>query len=125
MLLETPDGPASVGMNESLPNMTAAESQALMMAAMQKALPAGVAADPSAGPRLRFVWHVIPIFPSGATSRLTLNVFDGPAPFWSEQTVIGSDESRQALMGTMESMTSRLAAEALGPTSAHAGGQLA
>ncbi|HUB46239.1 MAG TPA: hypothetical protein VMB73_14740 [Acetobacteraceae bacterium] len=119
-MLETPAGSVGVGVRQPLPDMTIAESQALIMAAMQKVLP-GVAPDPNASPRLLVVWHVTPIFPSCATWRLSLNIFDGSVPVWNEQTIIGSDESRQALTSAMARMTSRLAAEALGPARDYAG----
>jgi hypothetical protein len=119
-MLGTPSGNVCVGVRQPLPHMTIAESQALIMAAMQKVLP-GAAPDPSAAPpHLLVVWHVTPIFPSGATSRLSLNIFDGSLAVWNEQTIIGSDESPQALSAAMTDMTSRLAAEALGSARSNA-----
>lgn len=117
--LATPRVLVRVIIREPLPDMSMPESTALLRRAMLHAIPGTVAADLPNGTaaQLRFVWHVIPVYPDGATSRLVLNVFAGGRPFWYEQSIVGSDEARKALVGTAAAMMRRFAAGSLRPLS--------
>jgi hypothetical protein len=109
--LNTQTGPASVSIRQPLPGMTDSESQQVVETAMLRAEPEILQLAPigTAIPQRRIVWHVDPVFPYG-TSRLVLNVFDGATPVWYEQEIIANSAPRAAIVGTIESMTRRLAA---------------
>jgi hypothetical protein len=60
-------------------------------------------------PEFRIVWHVHP-YGHGNTSRLVVNIFKASAPFAYEQAVVDNSAPRDAIVGTIESMTRRLIA---------------
>ena len=78
---------------------------------MERAAPGAVLPGPVEAPfpMRRIVWHVMPIFPGGA-SRLVVNIFDGAVPFAHEQEVIANNSPTTAITYTIESMTKQLVA---------------
>lgn len=105
----TPEGMASVSIRESLPNLTDAEFQLVVMAGMQSAMPGRPIGQPVAVPfpTRRIVWHVNPIAARGV-SRLFVNVFDGATPVAYEQDTVSNSAPRGAITYVVASLTTRL-----------------
>jgi hypothetical protein len=105
----TPEGVASVSIRESLPNLTDAEFQRVVMTGMQSAMPERLVGQPVAAPypTRRIVWHVNPTAARGL-SRLSVNVFDGTTPVAYEQDTVSSGAPRGAITNVVASLTTRL-----------------
>jgi hypothetical protein len=105
----TPEGVASVSIRQSLPNLTDAEFQRVVMTGMAAAMPGRVVEQPVSEPypTRRIVWHVNPTAAPGV-SRLSVNVFDGATPVAYEQDTVSSGAPRGAITQVVASLTTRL-----------------
>ena len=105
----TPEGMAGVSIRESLPNLTDAEFQRVVMTGMQSAMPGRVVEQPVAAPypTRRIVWHVNPIAERGV-SRLFVNVFDGATPVAYEEDTVSNGATGGAITQVVASLTTRL-----------------
>ena len=105
----TPEGVASVSIRESLPNLTDAEFQRVVMTGMQSAMPGRIVEQPVAAPypTRRIVWHVNPMAERGV-SRLFVNVFDGATPVAYEEDTVSNGAPRGAITQVVASLTTRL-----------------
>jgi hypothetical protein len=79
---------------------------------MLQAIPTSKLVPPLAAPfpERRLVCHVSVDVPNG-TSRLILNMFEGPRAVAYDQEHMGSDASKVEILAAIESMTQRLDAQ--------------
>ncbi len=110
--LNSSTGLVGVNIRQPLPGRTDNEFETLVKSGMLQALPASTVVTPLTAPfpERRLVWHVSLDVPHG-TSRLILNMFDGPRVVAYDQEHIGSDASSAEILAAIESMTQRLVAQ--------------
>jgi hypothetical protein len=105
----TPEGMAGVSIRETLPDLTDAEFQQVVMAGMASAMPGHVVRQSLSAPfpKRRIVWHVNPMAARGV-SRLFVNVFDGATPVAYEQDTLSNGAPNGTITRVVASMTTRL-----------------
>ena len=105
----TPEGTAGVSIRKSLPNLTDAEFQLVVMTGMAASMPGRIVEQtgPAPYPTRRIVWHVNPVAARGV-SRLSVNVFDGGTPVAYEQDTVGNGAPPGAITHVVASLTNRL-----------------
>jgi hypothetical protein len=105
----TPEGLAGVSIRETLPDLTDAEFQQVVMAGMASAMPGQVLGQSMSAPfpKRRIVWHVNPVAARGV-SRLFVNVFDGATPVAYEQDTVSNGAPNGTVTRIVASMTTRL-----------------
>ena len=107
--LKSPTGLVGVTIREPLPGRTDSEFETLVKSGMLQAIPASTLVTPPLAPfpERQLVWHVSLDVPHG-TSRLILNMFEGPRVVAYDQEHVGSDASKVEILSAIKSVTRRL-----------------
>ncbi len=92
--------------------MSDSEFARIVRLGMERAARGTVVLDPIRAPfpQLRAVWHVNANDPRGSTSKLVVNIFNGPTPFACAQEVLSNNAPPDMIEDTVETMTRQLLA---------------